>query len=235
MTALVTLAGLTVLDGLLTLPRSGVWTLEAEIDADEAPTGAVELLVAGDGAPAETFAGVVARGIAPAARARVVVVGGRSGGLSSAERLSVEVPALHYDGDPTPVSARALVEDLAELTGEGLAAGAGEAIEAYTASSWHRIGGSAASALAAVLRRWGLSARFLPSGDLWAGVESWPSSPETPDEVDPVADTRCFYAAPRSARIQPGQVVYGQRIERVQYLFTPRGMRARLYPVRKQS
>jgi hypothetical protein len=232
--SLVTVAGLSVIHGTWILPLTGSWRLEATLEATEALSGPVNVVVAGDGAPNVVYDGVVARSWAPAERVSVVVVGGRSGGLSTESELSRMVTGRHYDGDPVAVTAAELLDDLATETGEVLQVSAKTALESSTAESWHRPASMGRAALQRTLQGppgapWGLSARFLLTGELWAGVETWPDAPEELEYVDPIDDGMALHIAPRSARFEPGQRADGKAITMVHYTLTPLGLRARLY------
>jgi len=215
MTADATLGGQDILEGRLILPLSGVWHAEAWLSGDAPELGPSSLLILGDGEPEVSFACSIAVSRNVEGRAYVLAVAG-AGGLSSSA-LSVDVPAQHYDGDPTSVSAAELLTDLCDLAGERLDPTAKASLAAYTASSWFREAGSASLAATRVARRWGLSLRFLPSGLLWAGEETWPAPSVEPEPVDPLDDGWALSVAPRGASLMPGQMVQGQRILRVEY------------------
>lgn len=227
MTAQVTLAGLDVLDGALELPLSGVWTADLELGGDALALGAAELQVIGDGEATTTFRGAVARVALIEGRIRALVVGGMTGGLS-ASPLGVDVAALHYDGDPTPVSAAEVLGDLCELAGEALDVATLAPLADFTAPSWLRMAGGAYVALARALKRWDLSARFLPAGGLWAGSDTWPVLASKVDPVDPLDDGWAFYVAPRGGSVQPGVTYQDRQILRVTYDFGE-ALRARLW------
>ncbi len=227
MSAQVTLGGLDVLGGLLDLPLSGVWTAMVEVGGDALAVGPTELQVIGDGEPAVTYRGAVARVSLVEGRIWALVVGGMTGGLSVTP-LGRVVPALHYDGDPTPVSAAEIIGDICELAGEALDSAAVAPLASFTAPSWLRESGLAFHALARSMRPWGLSARILPSGLLWAGVESWSEMKPTPSTVDPLDDSWAFHVAPSGGSLQPGTAFQERRILRVTYAFGE-ALRARLW------
>lgn len=227
MTAQVTLGGLDVLSGGLNLPLSGVWTAELELGGDALSVGPTELQIIGDGEPVTTWRGAVARVALVEGRIHALVVGGASGGLSVSP-LGVQVDALHYDGDPTPTSAAEVLGDLCELAGEALDPSALAPLASYTASSWLREAGAAHLALARASRRWVLSARFLPSGLLWAGAETWPESTAKLAPVDPLDDGWAFHVAPLGGSAQPGVTYQDRQIVRVTYDFGA-ALRARLW------
>lgn len=227
MSAQVTLGGLDVLDGSLDLPLSGVWTAELELGGDALETGPTELQVIGDGEAATTWRGCVARVALIEGRIRALVVGGVTGALSVSP-LAVDVAALHYDGDPTPASAAEVIGDICELAGEALDPAALASLATFTASSWLREAGRSHLALARTSRRWALSARFMPSGLLWAGVETWPELTAKATPVDPLDDGWAFYVAPAGGSIQPGVTYQDRQILRVTYDLGA-ALRARLW------
>lgn len=218
MTAQVTLADLPVLAGRLVLPLSGSSVGFIELDGDALAIGPTDLTIEGDGEPAVTFAVCVARVALVEGRIHALIVGGRSGGLSRSP-LAVDVAAVHYDGDPTPASAWEVLSDLAALASEALDASQAAALQTFGAASWLREAGPSHRAFARALGFWGLSARFLPNGEIWAGVDAWPQAASEPLPVDRIDDGWCLHVAPNSASTQPGVVVKDKRILRVEYLF----------------
>jgi hypothetical protein len=223
----VTLGGLDVLCGRIRLPLSGIWTGILELDADEAPSGVQELLVLGDGEPDVRLKCVTARRAAVDGRARCLLVGGRTGALSAEPELASVIPGQHYDGDPSKVTAYELIARICELAGEQLASSVKATLSALTVDSWHRETSRAGVALSRVLAAFGLSARVLPEGSLWAGVDTWPTVAE-PEFVDPGDDGRVLYVAPRGARLAPGAMIAGRYVSTVEYLFGD-ALRARLH------
>jgi hypothetical protein len=229
---------LTVQEALLTFPLSGSCMFEVlcELPDDAtAPTGQATLTIAGDGESEVVFACVVANATAPeTGSVRIRAVGGATGGFSAEPSLRVAVAGAHYDGDPVPETAANVLGDLVDEVGESIPGRALSVLEGLTAASWHRPAGSALAALAMALRGptdapWGLSARFLSTGELWAGVDTWPTIATEPEQVDPKDDGRCLYVAPRGLSMFPGMTILGKRIRRVQYVLTPTALRARLY------
>lgn len=227
MTAQVTLGGLDVLTGALDLPLSGVWTAALELGGDVLAIGPTELQIIGDGEPAVTWRGAVARVALVEGRMHALVVGGVSGGLSVSP-LGVQVPALHYDGDPMPTSAAEVLGDLCDLASEKLDPSALASLATFTAPSWLRESGAAYLALVRASRRWALSARLMPSGLLWAGAETWPESTAKLALVDPLDDGWAFHVAPFGGSIQPGVTYQDRQILRVTYDFGA-SLRARLW------
>lgn len=231
------MAGLALLDGLLTMPLSGSWSLEGTVELPDAaglPSGRVNVIVAGDGEPNASLDGFIASATNPdTGSAYVRVVGGATGAFSAELALSRIVQGRHYDGDPVPVTAAEVLADLADEVGETIPASALVALQDLSAVSWHRPTGLASTALRSALNGpasapWGLSARFLPTAELWAGVETWPAIVE-PKSVDPTDDGRALYIAPNGLSVFPGVTTFGKKIRRVQYVFTRTALRVRLW------
>jgi hypothetical protein len=218
MTAQSTLGGLDVLGGVFTQPLSGISTGTLELSGDALAIGPTSLSIAGDGVPATLFAVCVSNVALVEGRILASIVGGRTGGLSRSS-LGVDVAALHYDGDPTPVTAWELLSDLVSLAGESLDSAPRAALEALSVASWLRPSGAASRALAGITGQWGLSARFSPIGDLWVGVDTWLQSIETPVSVDPIDDGWALHMAPRGGGFAPGTMLGDKRIRRVDLIF----------------
>lgn len=226
MSADATLNGADILEGRLIFPLSGIWHGELWLSGDAPAQGPTELVVVGDGEPDVRFACAVASVASVEGRSYAFIVGG-SGGLSQSS-LGVPLDALHYDGDPEPVTAAELLSDICELAREQLDPASKAALGAFTAPSWLREAGLAFYAMARVLRRWSLSARMLPSGALWAGQETWPAIDREPEKVDPIDDGYVLYTAPRGASCAPGLTILEKRILRAEYVLGA-GLRALLW------
>lgn len=211
-----------ILDGDLALPRIGVWTARAEIDADAAlAVGAdVTIALARDkgGAPTR-FAGRVVECVAWQGRARVIIAGGRA---SLADKLAPRLASRSYVAAPHPVPVLEVVRDILADAGEALAAGAETALAGLVVSRWLRAAGTGAEALRE-LSAGRFAWRVLGDGTVWAGVETWPTA--APVATAGLYETRddgftlTSETAPESADIVPGTVVLGRQIVEVRYTF----------------
>lgn len=211
-----------ILDGDLVLPRLGVWTARAEIDADAAiapGTDATIALARDDGGAPARFVGRVVESSVWQGRAHVVIAGGRAG---LAGRLAAELPPRSYVAAPQPVPVVEIVRDICTEAGETLAPAAEAALATLVVPRWFRAAGTGAAALrelAAVVPAW----RVLGDGTVWAGAETWPAAA--------AAATRGLYqtrddgltltldVAPEAAELVPGTVVLERPIVEVRYTF----------------
>lgn len=150
-----TLAGHALVALVLTIPRLGVWVADATIDAAEAPTGAVDLVLEG-----RTWRGTVLHGGVEQERWRGRVVGG-AGGLAR-----ILGPATYADTDLRTV----LTETLRDA-GEVLSADAGDL--SASVARWARAAAPAGHTVADVAQAAGYAWRVRPDGSVWVGVETW--------------------------------------------------------------
>ena len=149
-----TLAGNALLSMCLTVPRVGLWVLDAQTDNDTLLTGDVDFVVAG-----RTWRGTVVRGGAELGRwsGRVVGAGALAGLLG-----------------PLPFASATLAEVLTETAREAgvtLADGLGDL--SATVPRWHRIAAPASHTVADVARAAGYVWRALAAGTLGLGAETW--------------------------------------------------------------
>lgn len=210
--SLITVAGLPLLAGRLTLPPVGRWVLSADLDGDTPPEGAVEVAQGN-----VRLVGAVHAAAAVAGTVRIVAVGG-SGGLAR------ELPARSYQG----VTARAIVEDLLAAAGERLDAASTRDVLSVTLPYWTRAGGRDGRAGASLTRlaehlnaRW----RVLPAGSVWVGRDTWPATPDEYRalELDRDGASRWVLLAPDDIGLFPGVSFRGERVGRVEHVVTRDG------------
>lgn len=198
----ITLGGALVLSIQLDVPRVGVWTANAQVDATEPLNGAVDLVLGG-----RTWRGTVVSGGDVADRVTVRVVGGH-GGLGGA------VPARCYANVPVRVP----LEDALGAVGERLSATSDPSVTELVLPYWVGRASTCGEALAALLSvAGGPSWRMLPTGELWIGSETWtalePEGVTTKTADDPVAGVREYSFEDLS--VLPGQTFEGYRISHV--------------------
>ena len=202
---------LDVLSASLDLRLAGVPLYRLELDADEAPTGAVELVFA----TGPAFKGTVARAAVFEGRVELVVVGG-SGGLSLEPELAIEVGGAGYTGTPIVVEAALILGDLLALTGVGLSPDVD--LEPFTLPRWQRVADYAGRALGLLAAAWGVSWRVRADGLLWIGSETWEAYEDESNVIEQgdAADTAEVSAALTVDRpdIAPGMTVGGRRVIR---------------------
>lgn len=199
----ITLADLSVLALRLTFPISGAWTATLELDADEAPAGAVDL---SDGT--NVYQGFIVRAGVVSGVCRADVIGGAGG-------LLQDVPARSFQDS----SARAILTDLLGSVGENLDPASTAAVLGAQLPYWTRAGVRASTALSSLCDALGARWRVSPSGQIWVGTETWPAAPESalPFELDRDDAAGTVFVAPDDLGLVPGIVLEGRRVGRVEY------------------
>lgn len=202
-----TLAGAPVLGANLSVPATGPWVLDADLDTETAPAGAVELVVGG-----ATWRGAVEAGGVFEGRWRGRVVGGAGG-------LSRVVAARYYRSVP----ARLVVGDLVADAGERLAADA-PGLDTILAA-WVRRRERAREGLSRLCAALGLAWRVGADGIVT--TSPWPAS-EPPDTagglgVDPGSGIVTFGA--EDLAILPGTVLVAGIARAVVYRLEGAAMR----------
>ncbi len=208
-----------VLGGELSMPREWNWTGHLELGENAAPTGAVVLELARQGAAPVLFKGTVAWGDTWQGRQKIVIRGGAGG-------LDTPLPFREYLAGKVPVQAQQLVADVVKLAGEQLAAGALDSLAGLGARRWSRAEGTEASrALTTICSYFGRTWRVLDDGTIWVGVETWPAVPDTLAAFleDRDGDAITDHAAPDVALLRPGVTAFGKHVERVTYTISGDG------------
>lgn len=200
-----TLNGHPVLAGEITAPLTGRWVADLAVDASEALSGAVVLLVGG-----VRWAGTIYRGGVTQDTATVRVVGGTGG-------LDRTVTARSWQGLQP---ARGLVQELLSEVGEALYDGSGAELDTNLAR-WSRLDGPAHHALAGLARAVGARWRLTIDGTVWVGTETWPELVLPEDtRAELLADDprrgATSYSLP-GAWVVPGQTFEGRRVGAVRY------------------
>jgi hypothetical protein len=200
--------GLSVVEGRVTLPRVGVWVANLDIvaDDDDPLAGAVEITDDGIG-----YFGTVLRSSAVSGSCRALVVGGAGG-------FSKLVDARSYQR----ATGKTIVADLLAAVGERLDASATHAKLSEVLPYWTRGTVRAGSALASIVEALGLTWRVLPSGATWVGEDAFTkqADAEAHLELDQDGSAGLVELAPDAAILQPGMVLKGRRVGRVEHLVT---------------
>jgi hypothetical protein len=202
MSAYATLSGVPVLDARVSFPRVGAWTAELRVDTQERPAGA-QLLSLGSA----QFVGAVARAAVHKANAWVRLTGG-------AGALGTTLAPKGYHSAPVIVP----LQDIAADCGEVLAGSSDGSITRAVLGHWARLEGAAGNALNQLLETLpGAVWRFLPNGQLWVGVETWPSISPDVELIDyqPLRDCVQLFAI--SPGILPGATFLGRRVSYVEH------------------
>lgn len=169
------------------LPRVGAWSVDLELDTDDAPSGAAVVQIGGE----LTLRGTVTSGAVVDGCWRGRVVGGAGG-------LRREVAAVAQRGGTLALALR----DALAAAGEALAPG----VELNDAAPlWHRLAGPAGAAVADVARAAGCAWRVLPDGSVWVGRETWPAHAPEVDVVDWRPEVGRLELAGDTLGILPGQ------------------------------
>lgn len=214
--ALVKANDLDVVEARISLPRIGVWHVDAKIDgADDAIADgdAVEVVI---GDAALTLKGTAARAETYLGALQVRVVAGVNG-------FEKTVAAKSYQ----KATVKIVLDDILRAAGEARSSTTDAAVLATELVRWTVGEQPAGAALRALLEAapdasaW----RMLPDGTLWAGAETWPAS-----TVSAVVLAR----HPREARLElgvesptllPGTTLDGEKIDRVEHVITADAIR----------
>lgn len=179
-------------------------------DADRSLAGR-QVLQIGD----SRFSGTVVRCGIHKATLHARIVGG-AGGLAST------LAGKGYIGTPVKVP----LQDIAREAGETLAPSCESAVTLVNLGHWLRMEGAGGQQLQVLLDAVpGATWRFLPSGELWVGIESWPAASPVVEltDYDPFADRiDLFSLAPG---ILPGTAFLGRRVSYVEHHLAESGVR----------
>jgi len=203
---------LPILEGTISLPRTGAWHCTLDLSADEAPSVGSKLTIK-DGQT--SFVSTVLRSGVVGGRASLRAVGGAGG-------LRKTVPANSW----TDVPLRIPLRDTLAAVGETLSTTVDDSLLTARLAHWTRDGGSAGTAITTLLAAQGAVWRVLADGTVWAGVESWPVQSVSGGEVlkpDPEAAT--FTLASDTLELEPGRTFLGRKVSRVEHRLEPNSVR----------
>lgn len=210
----ITLAGHRAAACLLSVPRVGAWVADLDVDSAEDIVGAALLSIDG-----ETWSGTVVRGGLVNGSWHGRVIGG-SGGLHGS------LGALAQRGSTLGT----VLADVLREAGESLSSDAAS-LDA-TAPLWHRIAGTASTAVADVARAAGYAWRVLADGRVWLGADAWTAYTPTGavDVVDEYPAAGRYVLAGDTLGITPGVTLtltdrLTVRVEHVEHRATPRELR----------
>ncbi len=207
--AFATVNGIEVVEGRLSLPRSGVWHGAFMLDALDLPAGRIELVIGG-----QRFLGSARRSGNSQYGWLVQVVAGAGG-------LSKEVRAKSYSNVPLRIP----LQDILTTAGERLAPNVAPELLSRTLASWSMVRAPGATALEHLLLTVPATWRMLPGGSLWLGVESWPENDFAYEllEEDPLHD-RCTILCEQPS-VLPGQTFRRRRVSYVDHMLEPEQFR----------
>lgn len=206
--AIAEVEGFACVEARLSLPRAGVWTLDAVIDTADSLSGSVSATV---GALALT--GTVLRAEVFLGSLRVRIVGG-AGGMSSRA-----TPKFWQQ-----TTLRSVASTMLSLAGESL-----DSTSALTAwAQWYAVGsGSVGSELSKIAAQQGSACvwRVLPGGSVWVGEDSWSASDADDVELDRDPIDRVLVLGTESPSLLPGTTYSGLRIDLVEHIVKPDAVR----------
>jgi hypothetical protein len=193
--------GLHVLACSISMPRTGVWTCDLELDGESALEGRITIK---DGDL--TFSGTVIRSGVVAGRVFVRAVGGAGG-------LRKTAPARSYVDVPLRIPLRDILADV----GETLSLSVDAALLDRRLPHWTRIEGPAGTALSSLLDHVGASWRVLADGTVWAGAEVWPVQRVPGEALDPDPELGTHTLAADTFALRPGTTFLGRKVSRVEH------------------
>jgi hypothetical protein len=217
-----TLGTASILSGQVTLPRSGVWHAELDIDAPTAPAPGATVLQIG---AALKLRGTITQSGIFSGRVRVRVCGG-------AGTLSRELAPRWYEGAPLSLPLRDLVEE----AGERLSAACDPDLVAIVLDpGWSRLPGPAGESLGRLLDETGATWRVLPDGSIWAGPETWPASTGMADVLvlESHGGEGRKAIVTETPTLLPGQTFQGTKVALVQYTIGEDKLRAEVWAERQ--
>lgn len=209
------LNGFPALRGDLFWPYQGAITAELDLDADEAPGGAVTLNYRD-----KTFACTV---VADPMDAKLRL-SGDSGGFKRC-RVVAGAGGLDRAIEPQEVAQGALVQQLLESilsdSGETLAADISADLLAQVVPQWSWTAGTVRNALDALVEYLGVIWRIRADGRVWIGTPA-PAAVAAPDytiiDIAPEAGQACWSMDELS--VEPDQIIDGLTIRQVSYSWT---------------
>lgn len=201
----ITLSGLAVLGGKLTMPARGAWTLECEVDSAKPPEAGAPAVLSWSGL---RFVGTVRTSGAFSGRAKLKVVGGAGG-------LQKKLQQRAYGG---LLSARKIFEDILRDAGE---TASGKVTLAGDLDRWIRPEQSGSQSLDELCDEFGASWRVLADGTIWAGEETWPAEASVFRKLSEDQARGNIVAAPDKPNLIPGTTILGVKATRLEYTIGP--------------
>ncbi len=209
---------LPILGGSMRLATGRPWSAVVDVhaEAELAELSPASIVLTREDGTEDVFVGAVRKSALNDGRAQlsVTVVGGR--GL-----IARTIGPRDYDKGATEVPVGLIVAGIMADAGELLADGVVAALDQITVPHWHRIEGPASDALDLLVsvlgtKAPGLAWRVLPSGRVWAGIETWPAGPDLRRLGYELEDGGRRYG-PDGGQILPGQLLEGRRVVDVVY------------------
>lgn len=204
MTAFATIAELPLVDYRLTMPRSGVWALEASLVDERQPTTKKVTVNIGPTVLKGSLELVVSR-----FGTTVVRVLGGAGGLGKTATPK------HYAN----TTVGGVVSDLLATAGEQASSSAESSARGRQLAQWTTLGVPCGRALGTLLAALGpeLTWRILPDGTLWYGTETWPTVQPAHEflNVNPLAGSFTVFSV--DELVFPGTKFLGEKVSAVEH------------------
>jgi len=159
--AFLTVAGLAVTAGTVTVPRRGAWHARVRLDAATPPTGAVALSWEGAAAPWRATVTARAGVLVSGGPVELLLVGGAGG-------LGKSLPGGSY----RQATVRLVLGQLLAAAGEQLAGATLPSLLDRLLARWSRAAGPAGAQLASLAAALGVTWRVLPDGGVWLGTDA---------------------------------------------------------------
>lgn len=210
-----------VIEGLIHLPRMGVWHADLTLDAPGA-TDAMKVLSgrAVVNLAGTTFSGSFGRNSATqrdTIRARILAGGGG---------FATQIQPKGYRATTLKI----VIGDILNAAGETLSATADPAVLATNLPHWIAVAQPAGLALQSALRVTGATWRMLPDGTVWFGTETYPVA--TMDDFVQMGEQPelgRFEFSSYTPTLLPGTTFQGQPISAVVHAIQPESLRSTLF------
>ncbi len=211
--AYATIADIPITHGRLTLPRQGLWQVAAIVDTDDLLSGEVDVSWGG-----LAWHGTIVRAGRENGACAVRVVAGAGG-------LGAEIEPQGF----RDAKLSAVLDHITGAAGEVLASSVDAVLLAQQVEWFALPRVPAARALSAIAETFGLSWRFLPSGRLWIGSESWPAAAPAVEDVELDGLSLSAEVTMPVPSLLPGTTWSKQRVSRVEHLLTPNDIHSRVW------
>lgn len=210
---LATVNGIEVIDGRITMPVRGVWTMNARVKSDQVLSGVVSIV-----APDMKLTGKIVRSGVYRGTTSLFAVAGANG-------LGQEIKPTGFYQSPVSV----VLADIARLTGEKFSTTSDPNYTTLTVKQWNRrsdVAGVLLSNLVDYLSSLtdadAVNWRILDDGTIWIGVDKWTASTFQGQEISAPTDPAYLRRTigSDSAGWRPGTTFNGNKIVMVEHIFT---------------
>jgi hypothetical protein len=211
--------GFSVTAATIRMSRAGAWTADVTAEAEQVPTGAVELRLGGG----RVLKGTVSRGAVFGGMLRVRLVAGANG-------LRKVLEPRHF----TTPSVRVVLSEILRQTGEILSPAADASFLGTVLEHWTIWRGPAGDAIERLFDRLPATARWriLDDGTLWVGAEAWPASGITGfTEISRSPEDEVVNYALEIPYLQPGTMLGAEKVDACEIVISAAKARATVWTV----